>query len=265
MTLPSIEQISQIVKPAAQQELVPLFGEIGFDYKQDGSVVTKADLAMQQRLVDGLKQSWPEYAILGEEMEQAQQQAILHREQGYWCVDPLDGTNNYTAGMPFFAVSLALVIDGEVQLGYIYDPLRDEAFYAVKGQGAFLNGIALSGKPNNLDANKAIAEIDMKRLPAELATRLVVEPPYSSQRNIGSSVLDWCWLSAGRYDIYLHGGQKLWDYSAGQLICSEAGGTSISLDGNPVFRNQLETRSVLASLNQELFESWKQWIGIPVN
>jgi len=91
---------------------------------------------------------------------------------------------------------------------------------------------------------------------------LVTEAPYSSQRNIGSSALDWCWLAAGRYNIYLHGGQKLWDYAAGHLVLHEAGGVSISLDNLPVFRNQLETRSVLASLDADLFQYWKEWIGI---
>jgi myo-inositol-1(or 4)-monophosphatase len=264
MSFPTIEQLNAIVIPAAQRELVPHFGSMDYEYKEDGSVITKADIAMQLALVDGLQNSWPEYAILGEEMTDDEQQAVLNSNTGYWCIDPLDGTNNYATGMPFFAVSIALIIDGVAQLGYIYDPLRDEVFSAIKGKGAQLNGQHLNHKPIATDDNKVIAEIDMKRLPSELATRLVTSPPYGSQRNIGSSALDWCWLAAGRYNVYLHGGQKLWDYAAGHLICAEAGGSSISLDGEPVFRNLLETRSVLASLDAELFERWKQWVGIPV-
>jgi myo-inositol-1(or 4)-monophosphatase len=191
-----------------------------------------------------------------------QQQNVIAEANEYWCIDPLDGTNNYATGMPCFAVSIGLVKNGEVVLALIHDPVRDETFTAVKGQGAQLNGIALEKKPVIEQRERIIAEIDMKRLPRELAIRLVTEAPYSSQRNIGSSALDWCWLAAGRYNIYLHGGQKLWDYAAGQLILHEAGGVCVALDNLPVFRNQLETRSVLASMDAGLFEYWKQWIGI---
>jgi len=109
-----------------------------------------------------------------------------------------------------------------------------------------------------------VAEIDLKRLPDQLAIRLVTESIFASQRNMGSSAIDWCWLAAGRFDIYLHGGQKMWDYAAGSLIFREAGGYSISLDNAEVFRGRLETRSVLACYDRELFNYWYQWINIPV-
>lgn len=264
MTLPQIAQLDEIVIPAANTELVPHFGSMDYEYKEDGSVITKADLGMQLTLESELKLHWPEYAILGEEMTDEEQQAVLHSRSGYWCIDPLDGTNNFATGMPFFAVSIALIIEGRAELAYIYDPLRKEAFSAIRGQGAHLNGEPISQAPHPAEDSKVIAEIDMKRLPKSLATRLVIEPPYGSQRNIGSSALDWCWLSAGRYNIYLHGGQKLWDYAAGHLLCEEAGGASISLDGESVFRNRLETRSVLASKDAALFDRWQAWIGIPL-
>ncbi len=264
MTFPTIEQLDAIVIPAAEKELLPGFGKMEYEYKDDGSVITAADLAMQNALESALRANWPEFAILGEEMRDEQQQDVLNSRGGYWCIDPLDGTNNYATGMPFFAVSIALIIDGEAKLGYIYDPLRRERFSAISGQGATFNGQKLQPQVIETPDNKLVAEIDMKRLPAELATRLVLEPPYGSQRNIGSSALDWCWLAAGRYNVYLHGGQKLWDYAAGHLICAEVGGVSVSLDGEPVFRNRLEVRSVLASLDSELFSRWKDWVGIPL-
>ena len=265
MSLPSIDQLNAIVIPAARRELLPHFGSMDYAYKDDGSVITPADLAMQNALEAGLRQHWPQYPILGEEMSDSGQQAVLDADTGYWCIDPLDGTNNFATGMPFFAVSIALIIGGQAQLGYIYDPLRDEVFAAFRGQGATLNGRRLLHRPAPTEDSRLVAEIDMKRLPGELATRLVQQPPYGSQRNIGSSALDWCWLSAGRYNVYLHGGQKLWDYAAGHLICAEAGGQSVSLDGQPVFRNRLETRSVLASLDAALFRRWQDWIGIPLH
>ncbi|MDH5387755.1 MAG: inositol monophosphatase family protein [Gammaproteobacteria bacterium] len=258
------EQLQRIVKRAAIEELLPGFGKREFTYKEDHSVITKADLAMQARLESELTEVWPNIAIVGEEMTDAEQQAVIDSGQAYWCIDPLDGTNNYAAGIPMFAVSVALIINGESVQGLIYDPTRDEMFTACKGEGAFLNEKKLDVVTSTRHAKRIIAEIELKRLPEELIMRLIKEQPYGSQRNSGSSAIDWCWAAAGRFDIYLHGGQKLWDYAAGHLIFSEVGGRSVSLDGESVFRGKLETRSVLASLDTTLFDDWYKWIGVPV-
>jgi myo-inositol-1(or 4)-monophosphatase len=262
MTLPDLKQLEAIVKPAAQEILLPGFGKIEYEHKSDGSIITAADKAMQKRLEQELANAWPEFAILGEEMTEQEQRAAMANEAGYWCVDPLDGTNNYATGMPFFAVSIALIMNKQQVLGFIYDPLREEVFTAVKGEGAALSGELLKHASNKTEIDSVIAEIDLKRLSKELAARLIDETPFSSQRNIGSSALDWCWLAAGRFNIYLHGGQKPWDYAAGNLILHEAGGKSISHDGEPVFRGMYEDRSVLASLDEDLFKHWKQWLGV---
>ncbi len=259
-----LQLLQKIVTQAAKEELLPGFGKREFEYKDDGSVITSADLAMQKRLEQELKQAWPGIALLGEEMAELEQQAVIDSGQAYWCVDPLDGTNNYAAGIPLFAVSIALIVNGEPVQGLIYDPIRDEMFAARKGEGAFLNGEKLKVMNSTHHAQRIIAEIEMKRLPQELVVRLITEQPYGSHRNSGSSVIDWCWAAAGRYDVYLHGGQKLWDYAAGHLIFDEVGGQSISLDGGSVFSGRLETRSVLAAQDERLFNDWCQWIGIPV-
>ncbi|HEB82181.1 MAG TPA: inositol monophosphatase [Gammaproteobacteria bacterium] len=267
MTFSDLDTLKILVKTAAREIVLAEFGQCGFEYKDDGSVVTPADLAMQNRLESELKQHWPMYDLLGEEMSDAQQQQVIDADRngasgGYWCLDPLDGTSNYAAGLPFFAVSVALIVQGEQQLGLIYDPVRDEMFTALRGQGAFLNDrpVHSCDRPD-LGNKPVIAEIDLKRLPEELAVKLVRESIFASQRNIGSSALDWCWLTAGRFDVYLHGGQKLWDYAAGSLIFAEAGGFSQSLDNEPVFRGQLELRSALACHDKALFEFWREWIG----
>ncbi len=268
MSFPDLEKLKSLVKVAAKEELLKNFGFSEFEYKDDGSVVTPADLAMQNRLESELKQHWPMYDILGEEMTDAAQLAVIdkaltNKSKGYWCIDPLDGTSNYAAGLPFFAVSIALIIDNQQQLGLIYDPVRDEMFSAIKGQGAYVNNQLIDHSQMKFTKNKPIvAEIDLKRLPEKLIVKLVTERIYASQRNIGSCAIDWCWMAAGRFDIYLHGGQKLWDYAAGSLIFAEAGGHSISLDNEAVFRGQLEVRSVLACFDKNLFDYWYQWIGI---
>jgi len=269
MSFRELEKLKSLVKAAAQEIILKDFGHTEFGYKDDGSVITPADLAMQNRLANELKQLWPEYEVLGEEMTLEDQLAIIEwaavdEHNGYWCIDPLDGTSNYTAGLPFFAVSIALIINGQQQLGLIYDPVRDEMFSAIKGQGAYLNNQLIDHSQLKFADKPIVAEIDLKRLPDQLAIKLVTESIFASQRNIGSSAVDWCWLAAGRFDIYLHGGQKMWDYAAGSLIFREAGGYSISLDNEEVFRGRLETRSALACYDQELFNYWYQWINIPV-
>jgi myo-inositol-1(or 4)-monophosphatase len=268
MSFPDLEQLKSLVKIAAKEELLEDFGHSEFEYKDDGSVVTPADLAMQNRLEQELKHHWPQFEILGEEMTEAEQQAVINNDiagngEGYWCIDPLDGTSNYAAGLPFFSVSIALIIKSQQQLGLIYDPVRDEMFTAIKSQGAYLNGQPIEHSQIKFSDNKpVVAEIDLKRLPEKLAIRLVTERIFASQRNMGSSAIDWCWMAAGRFDIYLHGGQKLWDYAAGSLIFKEAGGHSISLDNKEVFRGQLEVRSALACNDEKLFKYWYDWIGI---
>lgn len=260
-----LDTLKPLVRSAATQELLSAFGSSDFEYKDDGSVITPADLAMQHRLERELKQHWPDYAVLGEEMTQDEQASVISSDQGYWCIDPLDGTSNYAAGLPFFAVSIALIIDGIQRLGLIYDPVREEMFTAVRGEGAYLNDQPIEKSQAAFSAQKpVVAEIDLKRLPQELAVKLVTERLFASQRNIGSSAIDWCWMASGRFDIYLHGGQKLWDYAAGSLIFEEAGGYTVSLDDDAVFRNKLETRSVLACHDRRLFDYWHEWIGIPL-
>ena len=270
MIFPDIEKLKLLVKVAAKEELLKDFGHSDFEYKEDGSVITPADLAMQNRLEDELKLHWPMYGILGEEMSEQQQLAVIQdsatgKSSGYWCIDPLDGTSNYAVGLPFFAVSIALIVDGQQQVGLIYDPVRDEMFTAITGQGAYLNDNRIDHTQIKSTDNKpVVAEIDLKRLPKSLAVKLVSESIFASQRNLGSSAIDWCWMAAGRFDVYLHGGQKMWDYAAGSLIFKEAGGQSISLDNDEVFRGRLEVRSVLACHDANLFDYWYQWIGIPL-
>ncbi len=260
--LPAMEALREIVRTAAHEELLPRFADVLRHDKHDGSVVTAADIAMQHRLQAELAQHWPEYDFLGEEMPSAEHEALAAaQDKGLWCVDPLDGTSNYASGIPFFAVSLALLIDGQPQIGLVYDPLRDECFMAQKNRGAWLNGHALAAQGSEPEAlPRCIAVVDFKRLARPLAAKLGAQPPYGSQRNFGSSCLEWCWLADGRFHLYLHGGQKLWDYAAGSLILAEAGGRATTLDGEEIFTLGMRPRSVVATGRPLLFPPWKSWI-----
>lgn len=261
INLQMLQQLEQNIRETAHTQLLPRFRHIEHHFKSDGSIVTEADHAMQYALTEALKQNWPEIPLLGEEMSHAEQQTLLEQNQDcLWILDPLDGTSNFAAGIPCFAVSLALLINGSVKLGLIYDPLRQECFSAIENQGTWLNGTPLQSKNNQLPLSKCIAQIDFKRLSNGLAETLARHPPYSSQRSFGSGALDWCWLAAGRVHLYLHGAQKLWDYSAGQLILRESGGQCCTLDNEVVFRCKLESRSVIAALEPQHFIAWQDYI-----
>jgi len=254
--------LAEIVKTAAREELLPRFAESKRRFKADGSIVTEADVAMQQRLTVELAAFAPQYTLLGEEMTAEEQSELLQAgDAGLWCLDPLDGTSNFASGIPFFCVSLALLIGRKPALGIVYDPIRDECFAAQAGLGASLNGRPLRCHAAGLDLRKGIAVVDFKRLPAQLAGALVTRPPYSSQRYFGSGVLEWAWLAANRYQVYLHGRQKLWDYAAGALILAEAGGLAESLEGGPIYTQALQPRSAVAACDPLLFGEWKAWLG----
>lgn len=256
-----LKQLRQIVRESAQQHIMSRFTRVGFDFKADGSIVTEADTAMQQAVADELQRLWPEFSLLGEEMDSDTQQALIQSDQqGLWVLDPIDGTTNFASGVPIFSVSLALIQHNQIIAGLIYDPVRDECFSALKEQGAWLNDDSLKPEVLQTAVNQCIAQVDLKRLPGRLAMGLVADHPYASQRNFGSGALDWCWLAAGRSQLYLHGGQNLWDYAAGQLILTEAGGYSETFEGEPVFSNSLKKRSVIAASSPQLFEKWRDTV-----
>ncbi|MDW7565393.1 MAG: inositol monophosphatase family protein, partial [Nitrosomonadaceae bacterium] len=189
-----------------------------------------------------------------------QREQWLAGDSGLWCMDPIDGTSNFVSGLPYFAISVALMRHGRSILGVVYDPVADEMFYAEKGKGAYLNGKKLPLKEHVPALCNAIAEVDLKRLSYKLAAAVATDLPCSSQRNLGASALDWCYTAAGRFDIYLHGGQRLWDYAAGYLILEEAGGRICGLDRDDFWAEPLWQRAAIAGLDPDLFLQWRDWV-----
>ena len=252
--------IQEIIRNACTNHLAIYYKCSNADYKSDGSIVTEADLAMQQALTTALAERYPSVAMLGEEVSEDSQLEVINNSDAYWCLDPLDGTTNFHATLPMFSVSLGLISQGEIKLGIVYDPNRDEFFGAIKGQGFWINGeqVTRPEQPGRLDS--CIAFVDFKRLSDATGTRLVLDTPYKSQRNIGTCALEWAWLAAGRANLLLHGRERIWDYSAGVLLAQEAGGKCETFDAEPVFKPTLVPRSVIATSTPELFELWASWV-----
>jgi myo-inositol-1(or 4)-monophosphatase len=256
----ALEQVIALVREVARVEVTPRYQKVAHSHKHDGSLFTEADTATQKALESGLPNiiACP---VLGEEMTEAQQHAAWAAgANGLWCIDPIDGTSNFVAGIPYFAISVAYLIDGKRRLGVVFDPVANECFYAEYGKGAFLDGESLPIRTPVKELHRAMAGVEPKRLTNRLIGRLVDKPPFASMRNFGASALDWCYVAAGRFDVYVHGKQKLWDYAAGALILEEAGGAFSCLEG-PFNDGPVWERSVIASASPELFDTWQKWLS----
>ncbi len=266
---PDIETLSALLRRVAQDELLPRFGQLSASEKADGSLVTDADLAVQQRLVTLLAEHWPEIPLLGEEMPASEQQRLLaDQHAALWCLDPLDGTSNFACGFPGFCISLALLRAGRVELGLVLDPLRDECFSARLGQGAGLDGAPIRPFSPGEQLSDCLAMVDFKRLPAERVAGLFGADSFRSQRNLGAVALEWCWLAAGRFQLYLHGGQGLWDHAAGRLIATEAGAaTRLYAPGRhePDATPTLAKRVALGAANEALLRQWEARVALPIS
>ncbi|THF62366.1 inositol monophosphatase [Pseudothauera nasutitermitis] len=252
--------LESLVRDIAREEILPRYLKSARNRKADGSLFTEADLESQRRFTEALPQllSGP---VLGEEMTPEEQARLWSQgRRGLWCIDPIDGTTNFASGIPFFAVSIAYLVDHEPRFGVVYNPVTDESFYAAQGAGAFLNGTELPLRPAAASLRDAVAGVDFKRISHHLGDELAVRPPYYSQRNFGSSALEWCFVAAGRLDVYLHGGQMLWDYAAGRLILAEAGGEAAALDGGSLMAGPAVKRGVVAASSPALFAEWRAWL-----
>jgi myo-inositol-1(or 4)-monophosphatase len=210
--------------------------------KSPADLVTEADEAAQQAIEYRLTQEFPDFYFVGEE-DSAQTAGATRgtdvaRKSNYgWIVDPLDGTTNYVHGMDDFCVSIALRRGGQIMLGVIYDPVRDQLFHAIRGEGAFLSGqrLRVSGA-TALNQALVAASFSARVLPEspEVQRFLQVLARAQAIRRLGSAALNLAYLADGRLDAYWASSVKLWDVAAGLLCVEEAGGQISSLDGSPL-------------------------------
>ena len=256
----ALEDVLAAVRRVAVDEVMPRFLNVAHQRKADGSLFTAADLAAQEALERALHAIHPAPVVAEEMTREQQAEGWLAGEGEVWCVDPIDGTSNFVYGLPYFAISVALMQGGRSVLGAVYAPVTDEMFCAERGQGAYLNGEQLPIRTQVPHIRNAMANVDFKRLSTQLAAQLASSPPYRSQRNYGAGTLEWCYLAAGRFDLYLHGGQKLWDYAAGSLILEEAGGSLCTMTRDDFWAGDLWSRSVIAARDPGLFRTFRDWV-----
>lgn len=246
------------VREVAEREVLPRFRRVPALAKPDGSVVTEADFEAQRALVAALGHIEP-LPVMAEEMDGETQRAVFEAPR-FWCVDPLDGTQNFSDGVELFSVSVALMEHGRPLLGVVYDPVAGEAFHAVRGAGAWLNGTRLELPAQGPALAQALAEVSLRRDTAFLRGPLRRERPYARRQYCGSATLAWCQLASARIDVMLHSCQKMWDYAAGALICEEAGGRVAGLEGDDYWNGPPWNRTALAARTGPLFVEWRDWI-----
>jgi len=221
-------------------------------------LLTEADLGVQDRLVEQIRQVFPADAIVAEERGMAG--APDDPDVRCWVIDPIDGTQNFVRGLlPVFGVSLAFAVAGQSVAGGVALPVTDDTFLAERGAGAFHDGRRLHVS-NVTSLALARVEVDFAtptERPPTLARVQGLLCATGQIRSSGAAVVDLCSIAAGESDAYFHAGLEPYDYAAGQIILEEAGGRTSRLDGSPL-RLFDAKRGVLASndaLHGELIDA----------
>jgi myo-inositol-1(or 4)-monophosphatase len=218
-----------------------------------GDLVTEVDKASEAVLLEVLQRHFPDQAILAEESGQ-----IGDRGRYLWAIDPLDGTTNYAHNYPVACVSVGLLIDGQPEVGVIYNPFQKELFRAAKGCGATLNFRPIQVSPTCDLAQSLLATgfaYDRRETPDNnYAEFCYLTHKSQGVRRAGSAALDLAAVACGRHDGYWERGIKPWDVTAGIIIVEEAGGKVTAYDGSPL---DLQSGRILAT-NRHLHEVLSQ-------
>ncbi len=240
--------INVMVKAAqkAARGLVRDFGEVEqlqVSQKGPGDFVSTADMQAERTIKAELKRARPEFGLLMEEGHGEAGTDSRHR----WLVDPLDGTLNFLHGLPHFAISIGLERDGEIVAGVIYDPIKDELFWAERGAGAYMNDRRLRVSARR-DLGQAVIATGAPNLgrpghDAYLAMFGAVIAQTAGIRRFGAAALDLAYVAAGRYDGYFELGLSPWDIAAGIILVREAGGYVSEIAGG---HHMLQSGSILA-------------------
>ncbi|MFO0845309.1 MAG: inositol monophosphatase family protein [Gemmataceae bacterium] len=209
-----------------------------FQVREKGraDLVTEADVASQEAIRAYLLGRFPSHALLGEEGD-----AAKHRPgpgaPPTWVVDPIDGTTNYVHDIPLYCVSIGLEVEGELVVGVVYEPVRDEMFHAAKGQGAFLNWRRLRTSPTpSLDQAVLATGFppDVRGQERSLDWWRWFSLRTRSLRRTGSTAINLAYLAAGRFDGYYAFDNHVWDIAGGVVLVREAGGIVTNPDGSPL-------------------------------
>ena len=214
----------------ASKILIRDFGEIEklqVSKKGPNDFVTNSDLKAEKVIIEELKKAKPNYSIISEENGK-----VINKDKNkIWIIDPIDGTINFLHGVPHFAISIALKSNDEIISGLIFDPIKNEMFFAEKDSGAFFNNHRIRvSKKNKINDCLFVTGGKMKN-----------EPNFTFRKS-GCAALDMAYVASGRYDGYFQNNLNLWDIAAGIILIKEAGGVVNDID-----LNETENLKVIAS------------------
>jgi myo-inositol-1(or 4)-monophosphatase len=244
----------------AGEYIVSFERDLDIRFKAANNPVTEADRASEKLILDALRPRFPGHLFLSEE----EAAPVPLDSEKLWIIDPVDGTNNFSRGIPHYCVSIAYAEKGTVRAAAIFDPCRNEMFAAAAGEGARLNGCPIRVSSSRSLDRAIIATgfyYDRGRMMEKTleAMNRLYRNKVGGIRRMGSAALDLCWTACGRYDGFFEYRLSPWDYAAGWLIVLEAGGTASDRSGAPL---ALTSNSLIAS-NGALggaFESAVRWI-----
>lgn len=254
---PTLTFVERLARQAGEILRAGYGGEHHIQHKGAIDLVTEVDRRSEAYILGEIRSSFPGHRIQAEETgDQPGEECCI------WYIDPLDGTVNYAHGIPIFAVSIAYQRDGELQLGAIYDPLRDECFTAERGRGAWLNGKPIqAANQSSLDQALLVTGFpyDIRTNPQnnlEFFARFALHS--LGVRRLGSAALDLAYIACGRFDGYWETSLQAWDLAAGALIAREAGALVTDMRGCPHYLSP--PHSILAA-NPALHTQMLQMLG----
>lgn len=207
--------------------------QIQIQEKGRADLVSWVDQQAEVAIRAVLQEKFPKHQFLGEEMGASE---AIENAEYLWVIDPLDGTTNFLHGLPHFAVSIALVKQGKLELGVVYNPITEEWFSAARGEGAQLNGrkirVSALREPTRAIVATGFPSRTPERLPEQYALVGAVLEKFGDIRRLGAAALDLCFVACNRQDGYFELGIKPWDIAAGILIAQEAGAIVTDFQGN---------------------------------
>ena len=229
----------------ASKVIIRDFGEVeNLQVKKKGpkDFVTKTDKRVEQILIEELEKSKKNYSFISEEI------GVIKKSDtdNYWIIDPIDGTTNFLHGIPHFAISVALKNKNEIKTGLIFDPIKNEIFYAEKNVGSFFNNrrIRVSKKNDLEDCLFATNHNGTKNSNLNL-------------RYTGCAALDLAYVGCGRFDGYFHNSINIWDIAAGTLIVEEAGGKGNNINENNI--KKINIRASSSNIHNKMLEKLKNF------
>ena len=238
--------------------------DLGIEVKGEPSdFCTKIDVLNEDLVTDAIRKTFPDHEIIGEESTGTGSIPELTAAKT-WIIDPIDGTTNFSQGLPMACVSIAFCVDKRPVMGVVYAPMTNEFYVAVKGFGAFRNGVRLTQR-KSLGLDKAVVEFEFGYPRSKEAVKKMVtavqkfmERGCLATRQIGSGVLDLCYVATGRFSVVYSGvageGWKPWDYAAGLVIALEAGCSMESFHQKTGVPFDLYSDSIICAVSQDLLE-----------